>query len=487
MFSTAQVKAQQWPGIRDSIYSNILKETRRLQVVLPKSYEQKKDSRYEVLYILDGEWYMEQIPFIYNFTVSAKFAPENIFVLIPNTYRDGANLRDRDFSPTKVDYDSISGGADNFHSFLKDELIPYIEKKYPTNGQRSLIGSSFSGLFSVYAFIKDPKVFQSYISSDPNMNWDNNYVPRLAAEKLPSFGDVESTLFFAGLVNTSKGMGSKAMDSVLSAKAPKGLHWKFIEYPNETHYSVQHKAFYDGMRFSHEGYSAMPVEFHPMNGVVKSGSPLKIFVQNENPYARFTTDGTEPTAESPVLKRGESTIERPGKLKIKTFPNRQAESKEASANYSADAAIPTPVKSKKKKAGLRYSFYEGGGNTVSDLIKSKPVESGEVQKDFSLKKFKSKNNAAVLIEGYIDIPEDGYYVVAANAPDGSALYLGDRVILETKPGNTRLESFAIPLKKGLYSLRFESFRKSGSPDFEYYIFRTKAGNDNWWETPFLTL
>ena len=326
IFGAVNASAQEWPGIRDSLYSDVLKETRRLQVVLPKSYEQKKDARYEVLYILDGEWYMEQIPFIYNFTVSARFAPENIFVLIPNTYREGANLRDRDFSPTKVNGDPISGGADNFHAFLKDELIPYIEKKYPTNGQRSLVGSSFSRLFSVYAFVKDPEVFQSYISSDPNLNWDNNYVSKLAAGKLPSFGDVESTLFFAGLVNTSKGMGSKTMDSVFRAKAPPGLHWKFIEYPNETHYSVQHKAFYDGMRFSHEGYSATPVEFHPMNGIVKPGSPLKIFVQNENPYARFTTDGTEPTAASPVLKRGDSMIEQPGKLRIKTFTNRQAES-----------------------------------------------------------------------------------------------------------------------------------------------------------------
>jgi len=481
--------AQKWPGIRDSLYSNVLKESRAIQVVLPKGYQPEKNSKYEVLYMLDGEWYMEQIPFIYNFVVSAKFAPENIFVLIPNTYVNGVNLRDRDFSPTKIKDDSLSGGADNFHAFLKDELIPYVEKKYPTNGQRSLVGSSFSGLFSVYAFVKDPELFQSYIASDPNLNWDDHYVPKLAAKKLASFESVKSTLFFAGLEKTSRGMGSKAMDSVLTAKAPGGLHWKFMEYANETHYSVQHKAFYEGMRFSHEGYSAMPPEFHPTNGIVDPGKVLKLFMPHENFSARFTIDGSEPTPSSPLLKSETTMIVGPAVLKVKSFPNRKAETQEARGTYSTatGAEMPLAVKSKKTKAGLRYSFYDGDWNIQPDLKQNKPVESGEVQKNFSLNKFKARNNAAFLIEGNLEIPEEGYYVFASNAVDGSILYLGNRIILETKPGNQGIKSFAIPLKKGLYPFRFQLLQKKGSPQIVYYIFRTKPGNDNWWETPFLTL
>lgn len=489
LFCAGQGRAQKWPGIRDSIYSNVLKEKRSIQVVLPKGYQPEKNSKYEVLYVLDGEWYMEHIPFIYNFVVSAKFAPENIFVLIPNTYLNGINLRDRDFSPTKVDGDSTSGGADNFHAFLKNELIPYVEKKYPTNGQRSLVGSSFSGLFSVYAFVKDPELFHSYIASDPNLNWDNNYVPKLAAKKLPSFEGVVSTLFFAGLEKTSHAMGSKGMDSVLRAKAPRGLHWKFMEYANETHYSVQHKAFYEGMRFSHEGYSATPPEFHPMNGIVDPGRVLKLFMPHENLSARFTIDGSEPTPSSPLLKSESAIIVGPAVLQVKSFPNRKTETQEARGTYStsAGAVMPSAAKSKKTKAGLRYSFYDGDWNTLPDFKKNKLSESAEVKKDFSLNKFKARNNAAFLIEGNLEIPEEGYYVFASNAVDGSILYLGNRVIFETKPDNQGIKSFAIPLKKGIYSFRLELLQKKGSPFIDYYIFRTKPGNDNWWETPFLTL
>jgi predicted alpha/beta superfamily hydrolase len=122
---------------------------------------------------LDGEWYYELVPFTYNFAESANYIPKSIFVLIRNRYLNGLNLRGRDFSPTKIPQDSLSGGADRFYDFVTKEVVPYIEKKYPANGQRTLVGSSFSGLFSVYAFLKNPAFFQSFVASDPNINWDN--------------------------------------------------------------------------------------------------------------------------------------------------------------------------------------------------------------------------------------------------------------------------------------------------------------------------
>src|SRR4051812_42718721 len=97
------------PVINDSIRSAILNETRELRIILPKDYAPGSADHYEVLYILDGEWYQELVPFTYNFAESAGYAPKSIFVLIRNRYKDGRNLRDRDFSPTHVSFDSLSG------------------------------------------------------------------------------------------------------------------------------------------------------------------------------------------------------------------------------------------------------------------------------------------------------------------------------------------------------------------------------------------
>jgi len=100
-FVTAQL-----PVLSDSIYSHILNESRDLRVILPVEYKEGSGQRYEVLYILDGEWYQELVPNIYNFAQSAGFVPTSIFVLIRNRYDRGRNLRDRDFSLTKMNNDS---------------------------------------------------------------------------------------------------------------------------------------------------------------------------------------------------------------------------------------------------------------------------------------------------------------------------------------------------------------------------------------------
>jgi hypothetical protein len=226
-----------------------------------------------------------------------------------------------------------------------------------------------------------------------------------------------------------------------------------------------------------------------MNGIVDPGRVVKLLAQPEIPTARFTIDGSEPTLSSPLLQSLSSMIVGPAVVKVKTFPNRKAEAQEVGGTFSAAAGAVLPVASTstKAKVGLRYSFYDGDWNSFPDFKKIKPVESAEVQKDFSLNKFKAKKNAAFLIEGNLEVPEEGYYVFASNAVDGSMLTLGKRVVLETKSDNQGIKSFAVPLKKGIYSFRFELLQKKGSPYIDYYIFRTKSGNDAWWEGRFLTL
>lgn len=46
----------QLPGLKDSIYSETLKEGRLLQVQLPKEYKAGATDKYPVLYLTDGEW-----------------------------------------------------------------------------------------------------------------------------------------------------------------------------------------------------------------------------------------------------------------------------------------------------------------------------------------------------------------------------------------------------------------------------------------------
>ena len=55
----------------------------------------------------------------------------------------------RDLTPTNVDdstIDSTSGGSKHFLSFIENELIPYIGKKYPSKNYRTIVDHSLGSL-----------------------------------------------------------------------------------------------------------------------------------------------------------------------------------------------------------------------------------------------------------------------------------------------------------------------------------------------------
>ena len=50
----------------------------------------------------------------------------------------------------------VSGGADDFLSFIKTELIPHIDSTYSTSDYRVFTGYSFTGLPIVHALFTIP-------------------------------------------------------------------------------------------------------------------------------------------------------------------------------------------------------------------------------------------------------------------------------------------------------------------------------------------
>lgn len=471
------------PFLKDSINSTILQESRELHVILPNGYQPGSAQRYEVLYILDGEWYQQLVPFTYNFAESAGYLPSCIFVLIRNRYRDGRNLRDRDFSPTRISADTLSGGADRFYDFLTREVVPYIEQKYPASGQRSLLGSSYSGLFSVFAFLKGPAFFQSFIASDPNLNFDQHFLSKLAAQKLTGITGTPGTLFIAGRTSTYREGGMFAFDSVLQANAPAILHWRCMRYDNETHYSVQLKAFYDGLRFSHYGFSAKALEFHPTKGMLSNNRSFMIYSLNDNPTARVTVDGSEPTPASPFIPRDTTfTITAPASIRIKTFANRVSYVKDWQSEFSIGQLLPTKSSIKKTKIGLAYKLFNGNWDSFPNISSLVPAQSGVADSLVKINALLHQRAAFLLIEGFIDIVEDADYIFHANGFDAVQLTLGGKTLLQEQGINRNPSpSFIVTLTKGRYPLRLEFLHKTATLEPHFTMYRSRSGNDHWWE------
>jgi predicted alpha/beta superfamily hydrolase len=451
--------AQDIPGKRDSISSVILKEKRYFQVVLPAGYDPASGNKYDVTYVLDGDWNTKLLSEMEDLLGREGRIPHNIIVGILNTDRD------RDFLPTHNKSNRTSGGAEQFLHFLKEELIPYINQRYPSDGENTLFGHSFGGVFVTYALLTEPNVFHSYIAADPSNWWDNDAILKILASKLPGMTVPDRILYVTGRLGAGmKDMRIPEMDSVLKKYAPAGLHWNLTAYPDETHGTVRLKSAYDGLKFSYPDYSSRDIVIHPTNGIFLKGRPIVLWYFGDTANVRYTIDGTEPTRSSPPLKK-ETLLTEPATVKIRRLTLRPGSDAVFTGHFEAGNYLPAgKLEPHMKPGGFDYAYYEGAWDKLPDFKTLTPVKKGRIDSGFSIDKLPRLVNFALVISGQLKIEEDGYYWFGVDADDGFRFYLDNRLLIDydgLHSGDAQGSSYILPLKKGFYHVRQEYFQKEG--------------------------
>ena len=235
-----------------SLNSEHLGEVRKIQISVPKEFDFNGKEKMDVLYILDGEWATSLTKTAYEFLAYAEFIPTNILLVsIPNSYKQGANMRRRDFVPVVSEQQLVSQGVTNFQLFIKEELIPLINSTYPTHPQNNIVyGSSLGGLFAIYTFLQEPSLFKSYLVIEPVLQYQDHYINTLAREQLEKKEKRDQIVWISSREGKPfKAMGSADLSLTLQSKTPLGLRWKVATYSNETHFSVIWKGLYDGLKF----------------------------------------------------------------------------------------------------------------------------------------------------------------------------------------------------------------------------------------------
>ena len=89
---------------------------------------------------------------------------------------DWDTKRQRDFIPSDAGgySDKNFGQASKFFFFMKDELVPYINKKFAKQKSKVFIGHSFGGLLALYMSMRENKLFDHYHAISPSV-WANYY------------------------------------------------------------------------------------------------------------------------------------------------------------------------------------------------------------------------------------------------------------------------------------------------------------------------
>ncbi|MCD9017606.1 alpha/beta hydrolase-fold protein [Parachryseolinea silvisoli] len=439
----------------DSIRSTILNQKRLIQVFTPSGYKPGSKDIYDVMYVLDGgNWNTGLITRVQNFVQGEGYVPQTIIVSVLGIDRN------KDLTPTHMESWKTSGGGDNFLRFIKEELIPYVNKTYPSNGDNTLWGHSLGGLFVTYAMLKEPATFKSYIAVDPSMWWDKCYVAKMAASRLSALAGLNTTLYVSGRDEAGmKEMKVDTLEAVLKSHAPADLHWKVVSYPGESHSSVRLKTTYDGLRFNYTGLVSN-IEFHPMNGLVLKDKPIKLWYFDDTTSVRYTLNGTTPTLTSAKIQP-ELTLTGGGKVTYTRFTRRSRYDKSTTGNFTVTTPLRPAAKQKNLiPGGFRYSYYEGDWDTWPDLKGVKPTRTGVTDHNFNPDELPRKKDYALVVEGFLEATEEGYHIFVMEADKGTKLYLGNRLLMQWDGGYTRrADSYIIPLSKGFYPIRIEYLHK----------------------------
>jgi len=259
----------------DSLFSNVLNESREYWVRLPENYSPNSNVKYPVVYLLDGFSLKNNLETVYD-NYWGHYLPHMILVGISNRTNRTRDLtisqiKERRGSAMNVE----TGGADNFRQFIEKELIPYIDKTYPTTSYRTLIGHSYAGLFALDVLINNNHLFKNYIAIDPSIEWDNQKLLIQAKEKLKSESFKGKSLFVSlaaeqlHIQNEAVTMNNIMEDTseftlfarsiidfsnFASSQKQNELNFSWKVYPEDLHGTVPLPSMRDGLVFLFKWY-----------------------------------------------------------------------------------------------------------------------------------------------------------------------------------------------------------------------------------------
>jgi len=186
---------------------------------------------------------------------------------------------------------------------------------------------------------------------------------------------------------------------------------------------------------------------------------IKITSDRPNIEIRYTTDGNEPDAKSPVVNK-QILLNKTCTVKARCFRNGKPVSASASAYFRRTDAEQA-MKTEKASNGLRYAYYEGDWDKIPELGKLTPVKTGVIEKiDLSVKK--QPEYFAVEFNGYIEISKEDVYKFYINSDDGSNLFINDKLLIDNDGLHGSLEkSGIIALAKGYHKIKIQYLQKTG--------------------------
>jgi hypothetical protein len=196
------------------------------------------------------------------------------------------------------------------------------------------------------------------------------------------------------------------------------------------------------------------------------GRPVAIAIAKEDSdgQIRYTTDGTDPTPQSPAYA-GPIRLTDTTTLRAATFYAGDRTTDVAEMTYCH--VEPLLIDGKEYLPGLRYKYFEEWWDKLPDFDALEPKATGYVD-GFTLEPKQRDDAFALQLEGWLNVPTDGTYTFFLQSDDGSRLSIdGKQVVLNDGIHDARVvQSGEVELKAGLHPIRLDYFECFGGQELK---------------------
>ena len=251
------------------IASAILKETRRILIVLPASYQQSAaDRRYPVTVVADGEYLIPTLAAVNDELTRNGQIPESVLVGIENVgggdFLASNQKRVYDLTPPGLSAagSDLNQGGDHFLDFIEKELLPAVDRQFRTAAPRTFIGVSSGAVLATYAAATRSN-YSAVVALDAPIHLDENW---LARKLIARAGQSGRPVRYASL--EAKFGWPDASWKQLVATAPQS--WKLYREKTqlEGHETLQMIGAYIGLRQVFSDYSRFSAPEAPTTSIL---------------------------------------------------------------------------------------------------------------------------------------------------------------------------------------------------------------------------
>ena len=222
-------------GNRYKTQSSTLKEERTLLIHTPASYK-GSNKKYPVIYVLDGNNHFSHSINAATLLAENERMPESIIVAIPNN--EGTRGRD------------LGRERDNFKKYIKNEVIPFVNKKYRASKHKTIFGHSMAGAFVLNYLATEPTLFDNYIAASPVIQIFNSELLEKFHSLFSTGKTLNKSLYLTITEKEAEGeRATEAMNkfvALLEKEAPKTLRWKYDFIQNQIHMTTPYLTIYKG-------------------------------------------------------------------------------------------------------------------------------------------------------------------------------------------------------------------------------------------------